>query len=393
MAKPITRVLIVEDDEDWQMIHRKTIEDLKYEAIVAEGVGNDLIKDAIEKCKDACCHIAIIDMHLRNQSDPEDLSGIDEVAINLSPASVIVVSGYVDLDIANKKSELAESMGMVVKFTTKRNAAKELPTLLTNLALRKSSAANGISPKVSESFAPQLDRFLERMGYIHDLERGREVLGDLLVQLYDDAKGFELKSINPSPSTASTALVRNSFVCQVELQGSSRMDQVVKFARPNAIVREHQNYKKYIHHHVPWQSYAGLDEHPALSCQIGAIGLDMVVHPELFSHRYRLAAKTKAVDSIRESIQYLSKNWTHYTGDKSSSTLCDGKDFLSKYVAVWDRNKDPGADTFEKRLADAAPEERWNHDLPANLIPDSTLPNPIYWLKERSSRETIEVRP
>lgn len=388
MTKTTARILIVENDNDWRTEYREMVAGLNFEAVVAEGSGNKLIRDAIAKCQVHCCHVAIVDMRLRDNSDRRDFSGIDDVAVRLSPASVIVVSGYIDLDIANKKSEQAKSLGIDLKFINKKDASEDLSSQLQRLALEKSSAAKRISLTIAtKSFASQLDQFLARMGYEKEIERGREVLSDLLVQLYNDATGFELKPIDPSPNTASTTLVRNSFVCRVDLQGSSRMDQVIKFARPSAIKAEHLNYKNYIHRHVPWQSYAGLDERPALSCQIGAIGLDMVF-TKPFSSRYRLATEIKDVNSIVQSIQYFSENWTHYTSEKSSDKRCDGKDFLTTYITAWDQNKDADADTFKKRLDDAAPEERWTHSLPASLIPDPTLPNPVYWLKERSARET-----
>ena len=101
MTKSTTRILIVENDDVWRNEYREMVASLNFEAVIAKGMGDELISDAIAKCQEHCCHIAIVDMRLRNNSDRDDFSGIDDVAIKLSPASVIVVSGYIDLDIAN----------------------------------------------------------------------------------------------------------------------------------------------------------------------------------------------------------------------------------------------------------------------------------------------------
>ena len=314
MSKP--RILIVENDPKWRENYCEIVNKLGYEAFVAEGVGDELISDALNKCKNNRCHVAVVDLHLRDDSDKYDDSGVDDVALQIGPTSVIIASGLIDVTKTNSIRDKAAEKKLEFHYFDKggkgqrgEKAPQILSPMIQKLARSKSSIANGTSLRVSPRFFQlQLDQFLARMGFSYHIDKGQELIADLLVQLVrpdGEASELELVPLEDSVGSSSSAVSRNSFVARVKLKGSRRRDFVVKFAKPYAIAAEHRNYMDFVYRRIPWQSYAGLDEKPALFWEIGAIGLDLVGRALPFSTKYHLAEVTSdsSMKSILEAIR------------------------------------------------------------------------------------------
>ena len=71
------------------------------DAVVAEGRGETLLRDAQEKAATHRCHVALIDMRLLNHDDRNDTSGLDLVT-QIKPTLSIIVSGFGDLSTARE---------------------------------------------------------------------------------------------------------------------------------------------------------------------------------------------------------------------------------------------------------------------------------------------------
>lgn len=89
----IPRVLIVENDLRWREDHQTNLNRWQYHSFLAEGQGDALQEDAIQKANKYRCHVALVDMRLLDHYDESDNSGLLLVP-NLKPTRSIIVTGY-----------------------------------------------------------------------------------------------------------------------------------------------------------------------------------------------------------------------------------------------------------------------------------------------------------
>jgi CheY-like chemotaxis protein len=95
------RVLVVENDPRWRHDHTENLKAWGYQFFIAEpdqdapDMFRSLWDDAIAKARCHRCHLALVDMRLKNEDDPADTSGLDLVP-ELEPTVSIIVSGYGD---------------------------------------------------------------------------------------------------------------------------------------------------------------------------------------------------------------------------------------------------------------------------------------------------------
>lgn len=89
------RVLFVENDPKKRDEYFDLLTEWGYAVFGAEGEGDQLIEDAKIKAKQHRCHLAIVDMRLRDDTDRNDLSGL-ELAPQLLPAITITWSAWGD---------------------------------------------------------------------------------------------------------------------------------------------------------------------------------------------------------------------------------------------------------------------------------------------------------
>ncbi|MDW8317785.1 MAG: hypothetical protein RMN53_08085, partial [Anaerolineae bacterium] len=95
------RVLVVENDARWREDHLKNLQAWGFEAYaaaLAEDASDPFLslrEDAVAKAKHHRCHIALVDMRLRNDDDSDDTSGLKLVR-ELAPTVSIISSGYGD---------------------------------------------------------------------------------------------------------------------------------------------------------------------------------------------------------------------------------------------------------------------------------------------------------
>ena len=90
------RILVVENDLRWREDHLTNLTRWGYDAFVAQGEGQSLVKDAIFKVNTYRCHIALVDMRLFDHDQRSDDSGLNLVP-KLKPTESIIVSGYGDV--------------------------------------------------------------------------------------------------------------------------------------------------------------------------------------------------------------------------------------------------------------------------------------------------------
>lgn len=87
------RILVVDNDPKFRKDHEFNLRYWGFYPILAEGEGEYLIKDAIEKASNFQCHLALVDQRLRDDSDKGDQSGLKLVS-KLKPTPSIVVTSF-----------------------------------------------------------------------------------------------------------------------------------------------------------------------------------------------------------------------------------------------------------------------------------------------------------
>src|SRR5262245_51308842 len=70
------RILIVDNDGRTREQHSALLSLWGYIPVVAEGIGNALLKDAVIRAKTQRCHIALVDKRLHDDHDTRDWSGL-----------------------------------------------------------------------------------------------------------------------------------------------------------------------------------------------------------------------------------------------------------------------------------------------------------------------------
>ena len=389
------RVLIVDDEIAWRSDHAETVEELGYQPVIAEGQGDKLIADAKRKCEEMRCHVTIVDLRLRNNTDPKDISGIDEIVSRLPIPNHIIVSGYPDSD----QTDTLRTKYKNLYFVSKARAAERLPSKLKELVKSKSSIERNLKVELQPSINHKFKEFCDY------LTIDEESVKDILTELDTTAIACELLPIDASPATPSVTLNRNSFVCRMRIQGNLEKEFIIKIARSEKIEIENVNYRSFIEKGLQnerrYASIAsiGEDSGVVLSYQIGGIRFNKVVNAQTFSYIYCQSSIADEIwrNKIKKIIDSYTEGWSHYKtkdfkSDSGVGLKLENESLLNIYLKVWDKGKVNPIDLddknsnntiFEARLKKKCQteskilEHRGYKDKFKNL-----LFNPLIWLRD-----------
>jgi ActR/RegA family two-component response regulator len=368
----LPRVLIVDNEEQIVELYQEFMDVWGYSAVIAEGVGNDLLEDARRKAREARCQMALVDMRLADNFDDEDTSGLSLIK-DLKPAETIIISGFGTLDLA---LETVKNRG-AADFFEKSDDPDKLKTKMDKVsgeicAARKDTIIG--PPDILElTMRTLFDPAKHIPAEAHD-----QVL-DVLVCLFPKARVLRLEKMSSAigSSDFSTAPRPRSVVLRVYEDDLQPM--IVKIARREKIQKEVENFEKYIRGRLVGKHNPVLEGHVEL-WDIGGIKLSYVGSIE---ETFANFVSTQPIEKITQSLEnFFWQTWSgHYKNAKGrlNSSL------LSLYCEVWERDWVNRAHNYI--LPDAS-------DLmPLHLWEMARHHDPLDWLKVMIQNEGSEHDP
>lgn len=363
------RVLLVENNPEERKDIAELLRDWEYSIYTAEGFGQALIEDAKAKAAHYRCHVALVDMRLFDDRDPNDTSGL-ELGQDLYPTVVVALSAHGDLAIARK----AKNEKKVYAFVGKEEDPEELEKAIREAGLSlvvRQERLNIVWPMglASEDIARKL--------IPDDTLVPPEEVSDIVGILFPKARKLRLEQLGGQSRTPSSGLRQRSLVFKATEE--DRQPVVVKVARAQRIEDEHTRYEAYIKDRLVGRFYAKLDRTSVL-WDLGASVYDLlgssIDQMHTFSEYY---AAHQALE-IETSLEgFFGRVW----GALYSDTRTTQEDSLFRaYSKVW-------GDEWHRRLREFPNQD---HSLSFSLASGSArLLNPIKWVMQRVDLERLTL--
>lgn len=362
---PAPRVLIVDNDESAVELFENFLSIWGYTAVVAHGIGTDLVDDAILKAREHRCQLALVDMRLIDNFDSDDFSGL-ELIEKIKPAATIIASGYGTLEIALNCVEKG-----AYDFYEKGGNPKVLKEKLEKAAVKVCAFRRQWNVKPNEMLKVITDTLF---GETLDKDFHDQVL-DVLGRLFPHAEQLRLERVNSgSEGTGySTAPRPRSVVMRVYEDDLEPV--IVKMARATKIIKEVDLFQKYINHRLRENHAPVMEGHVEL-WDIGAIKFSYVGSIEETFGRFIFS---QPVDKIQRSLEhFFTRTWaSHY----EKARQVEDVSLFGLYCDVWDRNWHSRAQTCPPPVPDERDENFWHQKF---------VQNPIEWLEKIAESEGSE---
>jgi CheY-like chemotaxis protein len=363
ILKQTPRVLIVENDPRTRESLKALISHWGYKPVIAEGEGETIIDDAIQKAKDERCQIAIVDMRLIDDFDITDRSGL-ELVQELKPALSIVTSGYGDEEVVSESLEERGASAFVGKQRGPKALKEKLEKVIqTTCAIKKDFAIEPFDV---------VDQVSKTMFKGADVQYSDQI-ADVLAKLFPSVNGLRIEKLGKVHQSSNISIVPRpkSVILKVyERVGELEKQPIlVKLARAEKIDKEVSRYENFIRRQLVGRYTANLEGSTCVWDIGGAIYSyfgDTDVIP--FSHYFQ----NEDIINIKHSLEhFFTITWSaHYQKAK----VVNNVSLFDLYCQVW------GTEWHERaiKLQDVElnifmGKERWEE---LNAI------HPIKWLKK-----------
>ena len=374
------RILVVENEERSRQDVAINLQRWGYKPIVAEGIGEALIHDALEKARHHRCHLALVDMRLKDDHDASDTSGLDLVA-TLKPTESIIVSAFGD----RRTAVTALKDKGALDFVGKEDGPRALRYAIEkNLAANICPCITGTAIEWPPGFSSE---WIVRLIYPNDFNVPPDEAECLLRRLFHEDKKLKLEYLSLNPRTPSFSPRPHSILLKATVPGKEPF--VVKLARSVRIDREFEHYSNYVHERLPHRFHAQTRNKVSLWDLGGIVYHFMGTHIHKFQTFSEFYAKSSP-DKIKKALTHLFKDVWGRLYDQHRSLL--GVSLFEGYNQLW------GGYAVDDDPTDAY---NWLHHLKSHLqqsqqlsiqlSPDlfpSPLINPVHWIqsKKRWSR-------
>jgi len=365
------RVLLVDNEEQIVELYQELIEFWGYSAVVAEGVGKGLLKDAKEKAREFRCQMALVDMRLADNFDEDDTSGL-ELIKEIKPAETIIVSGYGTLDLA---LETVKNRG-AADFFEKSDDPDKLKAKMDKVAGQICA-----SHKTTIIGPPEILHLTTRTLFDAKqvpIEAHDQVL-DVLVRLFPNARSLRLEKMTSTTVSSDFSTVPRPRSVVLQVYEDDLQPMIVKIARLEKIKKEVGNFEKYIKgrlvgNHVP---------HLEGSVELWDIGGIKLSYVNSIEETFTNFVFKQPIEIIAQSLEFFfGRTWAmHYSraNDVSKTSLFD------MYCEVWGHEWFIRAkDYVMPAVLDGVHPASW-HSIPKS--------NPIDWLKEIYRNNGMESDP
>jgi DNA-binding NarL/FixJ family response regulator len=357
-------ILVVENDRVYREDFVTNLEQWGYRPVVAEGRGKRLINDAQTKVQEHRCHVALVDMRLKDDYDRNDRSGL-ELVPNLKPALSIVVSAFGDRETTRKALIEREAFDFVGKEEHPERLHEAIERALQQVGMVNEPDIHWPPGLSSASVVQQITR---------DETASPNEANQIVRCLFPVARTIRLEhlggahQIRPTPSQRS--LVMQAWADDLE-------PVVVKLERISRIEREVQCYQEFIDNRLVGNFYARLRRHHLL-WDIGGAVYDLVgtslQRIDTFSLFYQNPATTE--EHIQASMRHLfDEVWSRLyftTNEPQGGSLCDA------YTEVW-------GPSWQHRVRDFPNQQE------ALVIASGDMSlevyNPVVWVRQRTNMD------
>jgi ActR/RegA family two-component response regulator len=366
LPNSLPRILIVDNDKGTTKIFSELVSHWGFVPVLAEGEGISLVEDARKKARDLRCQLALIDMRLIDNSDDDDISGLNLIN-QIKPAVSIVVTGHGSANLAIKSIHEKGA----ANFVGKEDGAIALKEKIQREAAK--IVARGRPIKIVP------DEILTTIGSIlFDVStptQYHDQIVDILARLFPDAHYLHLKKMFTSELNTgfSTAPRPRSIVLRV--YEDDLQPVIVKFARRHKITTEVERFKKYIDGRLVGGFKPTLSGYVEL-WDIGGIKLSYVGNiVETFTHFF----KTQPFENIEKSLErFFSYTWSaHYQKTRQETDVS----LFKLYCSVW------GIEWVERaeKLRNTNPNDAMGH----SHWRKTGAKDPLQWLLEDIVKDKI----
>ncbi len=330
------RILVVENDSTWRSDHERNLKRWGYQPFIVSGSRRRLLDAAMERSKHDRCHLALVDMRLIDDDSSDDITGLELVA-SLQPTIAIVVSSSDD----RRKAVAALREYRAVNFVGKEDGPAALKTAISEAMRDFAIGARHLSIFWSHdlsSSAIRTQMFPDKTGIPDD------EIDDLIGRLFAQANHVRLtlvaddrESSDRDVSDATVVLRRKSRVFLAEVDQQPAL-LVVKLADPDKIMREADNFDRYVklgvsNNYIPVkESQCTLWDVGAIAYRyIGANGLGNKYGPQTLTTAFRRAENSA---QITPSLRFFFDlhGWGHWYRTRLETLTTS---LVTAYDQIW----------------------------------------------------------
>ncbi len=297
----VRKILIVENDPAQLRPRKELFERQGWQVLTANN-----LEAAREILTSGWVHLAIVDLRLKDEDDPNDFGGLDLIIEETDPViPKIIWTAYPTFEVVNKALGLGPNgVPLAVNFVDKAKGFKVLLEAV-NAAFTYKVRINVslvVEPSPGVSF-PDLVRQIKAYRKLPNdrIDIMAEELEDVLRKLFPDADHVTLKHM--------TAGAGGSGVVQIQptSAGVKGADVVVKFGRRDNMRKEIGNFLRYVQPYAGQLATAMMGTMEETS-SFGAARFSLVGQaggaPHSFTDFYRKAS----ADEIRQVLRFLFEN-------------------------------------------------------------------------------------
>ncbi len=364
------RVLVVDNDPEIREANATKLRYWDYEPVIALGLGRALLKDAAEKARARRCQLAIVDLHLLDDHDHADMSGLDLIK-ELLPARSVIHSGSVHFQTIREALSNSPALGFVGK--------SESPAYLREILDRFAGELCACRHPVEIEWPPGLSSAeVARLMFPDDPTVPGDEAADILIRLFPKATRLKLDYLGGhSPATPSLPRQR-AIVLRAWEQDTQPV--IVKLARAFKMEAAVNNYHRHIRRHLKGNFVPVLEECSVLWDIGGAVYTLLGGSGDIIPLSKAYADPATKTKRITDSLaQFFNHTWLpHYEQkeERQSSSL------VQLYDDVW------YGDWWLKKLLEYSQAGRVAEALqgwPAWQV--LGLPEPVQWLARRVESE------
>lgn len=331
MQKPASaRILVVDNDEEICKLLRLMLQQRSYTVQVAEGIGLQLLDNAVAKAQEMRPHIAVVDLRLLDDY-MNDQSGL-RLLPYLQSARCILYSGHLGAAVTHEAARKYNIFAWVDKSNH-----EALTQAIREAATEMSATARPaqVTWPPGCAITSMVKKLIPNHGWPAE---DFTIFEDVIAQLFPANHDFTLETIAGSDALPGTFLRGRSLVTKIYADNFGT--KVLKLASAAAARDEAQNYERYVQNWMPGLHATRLEKSVTFWDLGGTIysfmGLNDRVLPTFAQH---YAAKDHVERIVQPLRHFFTKTWQpHYANRQLvNESLFTTYDKLFQLEERWSR--------------------------------------------------------
>lgn len=330
------RVLVVENDPQWRADHLNNLKRWGYAAWAAEPAEDtpdrfqSLWDDARAKAEYHRCHLALVDMRLKNDDDRSDTSGLCLVR-ELAPTVSIIVSGHGD---AKKVRAALKSPPEVPKraydFVGKEDGPEALLTAIQEVEktiwCRRLTEINCPDDLCSDALIKRI--------FPGDDTVPLDEVDDILRRLFPEARRLKVEPVGITQRTSGVLLRCRSVVLKI-FKDNHKQPVIVKIARSERVRNEIDGFKL-VQEHLRAARYAQPEGSLIELWDLGGIVYQFIGNDQQYpAVTFSIYYANNSPEDICTALTNFEKFWRDLYQVLPPSPQPKKKTVFTAYVDVW----------------------------------------------------------